>query len=192
MWKYVVLIFLQSTEETAEENGLQILKRKNNRHKGVTCFIEQLGDAMISWSSELGDGRWQQCCKHICCSPRRVTLQTLPREWKSGWQSDCAGFNNRAASQSLLWPRLTMWCELVNSPRNVPALLGCWVQLCVSSKQGCHCLPCPSVSMQLTLKGNQSSLTLHWAPLEGEGCSSARVSCGMGWQRSAVRSGAEQ
>ena len=40
---------LQSTEETAEENSLRILKRKNNRHKGATHFIEQLGDTVICY-----------------------------------------------------------------------------------------------------------------------------------------------
>lgn len=191
MWKYVVLIFLQSTEETAEENGLQILKRKNNRHKGVTCFIEQLGDAVICWKFRAWRWLIAAVLQTYLYSPRRVTLQTLPRERKSDWQSDCAGFSYHAARQSLLWPRLAVWCELGNSPRNTPALLGCWVQRCVSSKW--VPLPAPPLCIN-AVKFKRESILPHLAlsPSWRRGCSSARGSCGMGWQRSAVRSTAEQ
>ncbi|KAM4683050.1 PHD finger protein 11 isoform 2-T7 [Amazona ochrocephala] len=51
-----------STQETAEENSLRILKRKNNRHKGVTRFIGQLGDTVMGCtvvqSLELGDSSY--------------------------------------------------------------------------------------------------------------------------------------
>ncbi|NXP98882.1 PHF11 protein, partial [Vidua macroura] len=45
MEKYVALIFLQSTEETAEENHLRILKRKNNRHKVRIDFVRKCKQA---------------------------------------------------------------------------------------------------------------------------------------------------
>lgn len=40
MYKCVVLMFLQGTEETAEESSLRILKRKNDRHQGTAHFVE--------------------------------------------------------------------------------------------------------------------------------------------------------
>lgn len=44
MQKRIVLIFFQSTDKTAEENRLRILKRKNSRHKGGTGFTDELRD----------------------------------------------------------------------------------------------------------------------------------------------------
>lgn len=40
--------FLQSTEETAQENHLQILKRKNNSHKGETPFDIRMVNSVFS------------------------------------------------------------------------------------------------------------------------------------------------
>ncbi|NXP43621.1 PHF11 protein, partial [Heliornis fulica] len=37
-------------EEAVEENSLQILKRKNNRQKGATGFIEQIGDTGMCYT----------------------------------------------------------------------------------------------------------------------------------------------
>ncbi|NXQ96541.1 PHF11 protein, partial [Sagittarius serpentarius] len=48
VYRYLAKCF-PSTEETAEENSLRILKRKNNRHKGATRFIEQLGDTVMCY-----------------------------------------------------------------------------------------------------------------------------------------------
>ncbi|NXR59162.1 PHF11 protein, partial [Rhadina sibilatrix] len=45
MQRYIVLIFLQSTEETAEEDRLGILKRKNNRHKVRIDFVRKCKQA---------------------------------------------------------------------------------------------------------------------------------------------------
>ncbi|OWK56210.1 PHD finger protein 11 [Lonchura striata] len=45
MEKYIALIFLQSTEETAEENHLQTVKRKNNRHKVRIDFVRKCKQA---------------------------------------------------------------------------------------------------------------------------------------------------
>lgn len=53
MEKYIALIFLQSTEETAEENHLQILKRKNNRHKGETHFDNRRVNSVFTVPVEL-------------------------------------------------------------------------------------------------------------------------------------------
>lgn len=47
------MIFLQSTEETAEENSLQILKRKNNRHKGETHFDARRVNSVFTVSVKL-------------------------------------------------------------------------------------------------------------------------------------------
>ncbi|NXV11038.1 PHF11 protein, partial [Cepphus grylle] len=44
VYRYLTKYFLIIVKVLVVENSLRILKRKNNRHKGATQFIEQLGD----------------------------------------------------------------------------------------------------------------------------------------------------
>ena len=187
--------FLQSTEETAEENSLRILKRKNSRHKGVARFREHPDDTVIRYAEvqSLGvagssgaanisvlfawDGWLCVLCKAAQVCSDEGLLITVQQ-------------TNLCALAETCW---LMWAgEFAWGFYNSPALVGRCVQRRLCGKRGGLCLAFSSISAQANPGRHRfffTSLSLRWAPLEGEGCSSARWHSGMGWQRPCCEEG---